>query len=658
MKFKSEDFKLTNQMGPFYENAVLYITSNGDKNKLILTFSNNTGQPLTLKAGDPIDRTEEGGASTFLIDFSKILSAEQAEQVRFSNPDQPNVWASAFFPSGQTTHPPALGIAPKEDVVIEANAKVAFELTNIECTTDVPDNFEVLYYNFPGIDPVSFAFIYPLSLIKEPSGNPLPVSLTYSDVVHRIGDMQTDAAEDELDASEPIRVDISYDNAHSIENGFTINFKNETGKPLNPGGEDKSDPKITVSFLLGNGDNAITTVSTAKDLGIDTNTPDNFKWDVSRGSDTQNFFLTPQAEGILGPNDTLRIIIHKLIVPTSFKPGKISSVRLQTNNFPGYDDSVYTFQMLKSEADPAIIKFVVQPASIKYGDDVKLTWKTSEAWRVTIEYNLRDGTPILLDSAKNDIKLSCDDFIPKPKPDKADTSFKLSIYKTGDTPWKQDEKTVVVTEPNAEIITFDASPRYIQINSGANTTTVEYDVKQPKTLMIDRKDIDVKGKTEAKGSLPVEIKETKYINMTVGQWSKSNPLGAWLIVLGYKGFDPVKAGEMGDGTTFEVLPLSLTNVHKKKIYVANAKPNCIYEIDQITKTRTANSYPGTVMALTTDGSRLFVYNDVGSPPNLMMYNTDTGQAAAPVSGFPGPGPYCMAVAPAGPVLVAGAHGTD
>lgn len=659
MRFKSEDFTLTNPMGPFDKNAVLYITTDGKKNKLQLIFTNNTGQNLKLKGGAPVDKTDDGKASTFLIDFSKILTEDQVQKVEFTNSDDPDAWKTAYFPSSQATHPPALGIAPKEDIQVGAGDQLTFELTNIECTTDIPDNFEVLYFNFAGVDPVSFAFIYPLSLLKERTGNPLPVSLTYSDVVHNISVNPAQGFVEDVDVTMPIMVDISYDNANPIENGFTINFKNDTGKPLNPSkAADESGPKITVSFLLGEGDNAITTVSAAKDLGINVDTPDDYKWDVTRGSDTQNFFLTPQAEGILGPNDTLQIKVEKLIVPSSFLPTEISSVRLQTNNFPGYDDDLFVFQMEKAEADPVIDKFVVQPTSINYGEDVKLTWKTVEAWKVIIEYELRDGTPVKLNSANGDIKLSATDFVPPVKPDKESTSFKLSIYKTGDTPWKQDEKTISVKQPDAEIVKFEASPRYIQINSGPNITTVEYDVKQPKTLSIDRKDIDVKGKTEASGNLPVDIKETKYINMAVGQWSKANPLNAWLLILGYNGYDPVKIGEIGDGTTFETLPLSLTNVHKKKIYVANGKPNCVYEIDQITKTRTSRTFGGTVMALTSDGSRLFVYNDIGGPPTLTMYDTDSGQPSAPVSGFPGPGPYCMAVSPGGTMLVAGAHGQE
>lgn len=681
MKFNSTDFVLSNP-DESYDNPVLFITDDGSENILQLVFTNNTGQDLTLTGGTPVIETQEQAASTFSIDFSEILTEEETGAIEIS--DKNNEWAGLFFPSASAIEPPKWGLAPVNDLTLVAGGTVTFTLTNIACSTDVPDNFEILYYNFDGVTSRDYAMVYPISLLNLPSGSVLPVSMAITDVVHPIvkSTGTTEVALTENNTTTPVV--ITYDSSYPIENGFTLTFLNTSNQDLNPSAtEGTLSPSVTISFLLGESGNAITTPEAGLTIDVSVEAPEDYPWDGStEGSSSQNWVFTPKTDAILGPKETVKFIVSDLITSADdgFSAGEISPLSIQTNNFPGYDDAVTVFQLEKEDAVATIDTFTMipaSPASINYGENVQLSWVTQQAWRVTLEYNIRDADPdnpnicpdneqmICLDSENGDIQLDETNFQPPTAPTAPSTLFKLTVYGQSTEPADQDEITLTVLQPGATIKTFDANPALVDTTNGDSSTEIAIDVEQAKAIMLNSTAIPVTG-IETSVTETISISKSIYFTLDVTQWNTSDHKIDQLLVIAYDNYHTVDVGAAGDGTSFQSLPLALTNTHKKRIYAANGNTNCVYQVDQVNLDNPSVPpvFTGSVMAVTDNGNWLFVADIPDEGGSTMgMYSTDaptspSPAAASSTSEIPGPPPYAMATNPANTMLVAGAHGSE
>src|SRR5262249_20368068 len=124
---------------------------------------------------------------------------------------------------------------------------------------------------------------------------------------------------------------------------------------------------------------------------------------------------------VLNGYETVQFLVSKIITPLNVPKDKFSLMYVQINNIPGYNDASFAVSLQKKEAEATVDTFTCNKDSIKIGENVKLSWTTSLAKKVTIEYEDRDGKLITLDSDKGDIKLNATDFL-LPTPPNAPTT--------------------------------------------------------------------------------------------------------------------------------------------------------------------------------------------------------------------------------------------
>ena len=645
VQFNPKTFSIVNNYG---KGPILYSTADTSYNALTFKIKNNTGVDLTLTGSEP----KGVSASTFVFDFDKILDEKQAEAMHVK--DAHEQWDAVYVaPAGRSN--PAWRLTPKKDLAFKIDDEIVFTLENIVCTAQTPGNFDVSYANIPGVSARTFPFSYQMAVLNPPDHDKLNLKEVVNDgvvlnsVIHTIGNQ---APAPPGTSGLPIQVDITYDNAFPIQNGFTLYLKNTSSKPLVPVDQPLGQAKVIISFLFADDDDdAITTQEKGDQIHIDIDAAKT-EWRATEHlQGTANWEFIPKSKGVMDANETVKFVAGNLITPTDIKAKTLSSLHIQWNFIPGYNDGYYAIEMQKEAAVPSIpVSLNITPTTINYGENVKISYMSEVAAYLTLEYVRRDGTTITLQSP-GDITYNETDFSPTAAPDKEATTFNLAVYRGPGQPAVQKQSfSITVKQPPATISSFTASSRLVNINDSGNTVTLNWVVENAKTVIL----LGVGVQTG--NSYPAKIQNTITYTLQAIPWgSEGQTVQQSITIYAYKTFPSVAVGAMGNGTAFQSLPLSITNLEEDVIYVSNSGAangaGQIYQVSKKTHAVSPTSIPATIMALSADGKRLIVAQaGGGGPGNILMY--DTANPTGPVFSMqePAPPPYSMAIDPTGKQL--------
>ncbi|MBI3260557.1 MAG: hypothetical protein HYZ54_13950 [Ignavibacteriae bacterium] len=652
MSLKNTAFNIINNKTKTTTSAgssVIYITDDPSWNVMTYTITNNTTDPLVLKGGDPVNSKVQDGASSFVVDFSGILSVDQVAAIKIT--DDKNQWGFKLFPSSGAGYPSAWALAPLADLTIAPNDKAVFTLNGIKCNTQAPGNFDVKYFNIANMSDRSYPYTYQTSVLNPPTGIPLPLDFGFSNVVHPIGnqtfrdflsEQEYTTPLDGKDLSNLIEVDITYDNNYPIKNGFTINLTNPTGNPLEPDGTDLGNASVYISFVFATDDpDAITNQSNGDNIQIGVKAKSTWKT-VLHQAGTPSWQFIPQSSQVFFGNETAYFNVSNLITELNAEEQTISTVKIQFNNIPGYQDTVYTMQMIKVPAVASIAKFSVLPTSITVGDNVKLNWQTEVAWRVTLEYFDRDGGRHFFDSAQNQIRTNETDFVPNPAPNKEITEFTLCAYDNDPDNPDEETRSLTVNQLPVVINSFTPSVSLVDISSTSNTVTISWNVSNAQTVTLQGV------KVAAVDSQVFTLTKTIVFSLIAFPYGVvQKPVQQSFTVYVYRSYPSVSVGPAGDGNTWQSLPLSLVNKMPsiQRIYVSNAYGGGqISQVSEVYKALIGGVFPGNIMALSKDGSRLYIEQSGPTGSKITVYDTSSGNALSSVA-MPAEPPCFMALSP-------------
>lgn len=642
--FTSASFSAINTKA---QSLVIYSTADTTWNVMTFTILNNTGVDLSLTGGTPVNVAQSGAASSFVFDFRSILTDAQAKVMNVK--DALGQWGALYFPPTAHTNP-TWAVAPLKDLTFKSGDKVVFTLDNIACTSQTPSYFDVLYFNIPGVNDRTFPFSYLVAVLNPPVGKDLKqvvdMGVLNGSVVHVIG---TQSPPPPGTSGIPIAVDITYDNAAPIQNGFTLYLKNNTDSPLVPPGTPSGSAVLTISFTFANDDDdAITTQTLGDTIVIGINT-EKSKWSTTKHQqDTANWVFTPDPSNqpLMAAHETIQFPISNLITDLNVNPNTLSALHIQWNFIPGYADGYYSVEMQKQEANPGIPSYTIVPTTIDLGQNVQISYQTEVAAYITLEYGLRDGSLVTLKSP-DDITYNESNFSPPTAPDKETTLFTLSVYCGPGQPVAQQRPfTITVNQPPAVIDSFTASSMLVDITQAGNQFVLSWQVENAKTILL----VGIGEQTET--SYPVkDFQKTTTYTLRVTPWgSNGHVVEKTVTVYAYKSFPSVLVGPIGDGTAFQALPLSISNRARGMIYVSNSAAGMVYQISQANHQVLPTQFSGIIMALSADEQKLFVAEWTGSPTNkVRMYDT-TSQSEVKSLDEPGPPPYSLAINPAGTQL--------
>jgi hypothetical protein len=502
-KLKPDCFTILNVNGE----QVLFRTDDTSVNKLTFSIINNTGVELLLTGN------AEGNPSTFTFNFETMLTAEVVEHLVLTLPGQ---WAAIFIEGNETT-PPSWSVYPTVNLVLEPTAAVTFVITNISCSGTAPGNFLIDYRNIPEYNDSVIPVLKHLAILNppDPKKKTLPLKDAYSHVVHPIqghpGSAELATNGEIREAGEALPVYITYDAGALIENGFTYLLTNTSKDPLVPNGrEDKDEvaslaPTLYISFLFGDDDYDITTQALAdNNITIDVSASLNWQPVKHTGGSAYWQFL-PQGKQIMQPFETVKFPVNAIITPLNVTPDKISIMYVQFNNVPGYNDGAYTLIMEKLIAVAKMKKFEADRHFMYIGENVSISWESSLAKKVTIEYYLKNGQRVWLDSEQGDIGLDGKNFLLPVPPTAENTVLTAKAYDNKEYNSMQIQLTVSYNLPQAQILSFTAGEMlfshvestgnvYIGLNwevSYAKKTTIYYTWGSPIEVPLTQNRIDI-----------------------------------------------------------------------------------------------------------------------------------------------------------------------
>jgi YVTN family beta-propeller protein len=632
-KLKPECFDIVNSNGK----PVLFRTADPSFNKFTFKIINLTGEDLGLNGGKPAKptpllTTEEEG-STFNFNFESMLTQEVVKNMTLVLPDD---WDKEFF-EGSESLPPSWSVAPAKNIVLKPNDFIKIELSNITCATTQPGNFEIMYKNIPGYTDLVFPIAKHLDVVNppDPDKKTLPLDRSYINPVHPIQGQTLEEPEYHTDSviedGEAVPVYITYDTGALIQNGFTYVLKNTSKDPLvkpssvaMPDTGDADPPVLYISFLFGDEDYDITSQSLGDNnitIGVDSK----LTWQPTKHiQGTAYWQFNPQSPEIIEGYGTVYFPIRKIITQLNVDPDKISLLFIQLNNIPGYNDAAYTLSMQKKKAEAKLEKLEANLRTINYGENIKLTWVSFLAKRVTIDYKTRDDKEIILDSAKGDIKLDGTDFILPIAPSAELTVIKASAYDNSSTPGTRDI-TINVIQPQAAINLFKADPQLVDVINTSAKVNFTWEVANAKKITITTPDGDVE--VTDKTSFPYTLQKTFAFILNAYSYGTQFPAPTkrLLRVYAYRPGKPIPIPSNGD--SMQTLPAILINNAFGLVYAVDNSNNIVYQINVKTDERLPKTFPGSVIALSQNGAKLFIYNPDPANFGLTMYDVATGAAS-------------------------------
>lgn len=632
-KLKPECFDIVNSNGK----SVLFRTADPAVNKFTFKIINLTGEDLGLNGGKPAIPnpllTAEDDGSTFNFNFESMLTEEVVKNMTLVLPDD---WDKAFF-EGSESLPPSWSVAPTKNIILKPNDFVKFELSNITCGTTQPGNFEIMYKNIPGYADLMFPIAKHLDVVNppDPDKKTLPLDRAYINPVHPIQGQTFVEPEYDPDSTvqdgEAVPVYITYDAGALIQNGFTYVLKNTSKDPLvKPTSVNISDtgdtnpPVLYISFLFGDEDYAITSQSLGDNnitIGVDSK----LTWQPTKHiQGTAYWQFNPQSPEIIEGYGTVQFPIRKIITQLNVDPDKISLLFVQLNNIPGYNDAAYTLQMQKKKAEAKIEKLESNLYTINFGENIKLTWVSLLAKRVTLDYKTRDNKVIILDSAKGDIKLDGTDFVLPTAPSAELTVIRASGYDNSATPSTRDI-TVHVIQPKASIAWFKANPQLVDVVNTSAKVEFTWQIADAIKITITTPDGDVE--VTDKTSFPYTLQKTFAFILNAYSYGTQFPAPTQSLVrvYAYKPGKPISIPSNGD--SMQTLPAILINNAFGLAYAVDNSNNTVYQINVKTDELLPKTFQGSVIALSQNGAKLFVYNPDPNNFGLTMHDVATGTAS-------------------------------
>jgi len=461
---KADCFSILNENGK----QELLLTKDPSVNKLTFSIINNTADSLSFLG------STDGTGTSFNFNFESMLASAVVRDMKLTLPSN---WA-AYFVEGTSSAPPTWYIYPTADMVLEHGNTVKTLITNFICADTAPGNFTVDYDRIPGYDKRDFSIPLHLSVVNPPDPEKLTLTLKdgYTSVIHPIQGhsfrMEPEAMV--FDAGEAVPIYVTYDAGALIENGFTYLLTNYSENPLVPaptkkvGAEAAMPPALYISFLFGVDDSDITTQPLG-DNNISIDISSALPWTpVKHLGGTAYWQFTPDSKEIMKRKETLNFYIRKIITALNVTPNTTSIMYIQVNNIPGYNDALFTVLLHKLLAKAKMESFEPSSRRIYVEENISVSWESSLAKRVTIDYYLKDGTRIFLDSAKGEIKLNGKDFwLPVP-PTAENTIIAATAY--DDTGSNSKEINLTVADrPQAQILLLEAERIW-----GAKTAVAGY----------------------------------------------------------------------------------------------------------------------------------------------------------------------------------------
>jgi len=600
---KADCFKIVNRNGQ----PVLFRTDDVSVNQFTFTITNLTGEALLLTGGTPDTGIRAGlpatsAASTFSIDFEAMLSAEVMAGLQLALPVNWN----AVYVAGNFSQPPSWSMAPAADTTLGAGETLTFLLENIKSADTRPGNFEILYRNIPGYDDPVLAIPKHLDVLNvpDPQKKNLPFKDGYINPIHPIRGQSSIEYVQPDDATEAVLVYITYDAGALIENGFTYVLTNTSKDPLVPAGTPVGiePPVLYLSFVFGDESYAITTQSLAdNNITIDINSQ--LLWlTTAHTSGTAYWSFFPQTKQVMEGLETIFFPIKKIITQLNIPPDTISLLYVQLNNIPGYNDAAYTVQLQKKIAIAEMLQLESDQYTIPYGENVRLSWVSSLAKRVTISYETRDKQVIVLDSAKGEIKLNGTDFLLPIAPSAEYTVIRATAYDNTDRTSSK-EITITVNQKQAAILSFTATPILVKPNTSTDIT-LSWTTEHTRTLMLLTPD----GPVDVTGKLSAIVKVSNAYAFTLEAWSYGThypaPTRARQIIYTWASLDPIPLALTRDEK--QIMPAIAYNNQTGHVFTMNRVNNTVYNINSSTSSL-VQTVPSLGMALSPDGQRLFSF---------------------------------------------------
>lgn len=615
-KLDSNNFSVLNKEG----SPVIYRTDDPSVNVLTLSFINNTGNELLLKAGEPARPTLKASSlssetgSTFSFDFQSMMSSGTMESLVIGLPSN---WKAVFSPATQN-YPPTWSLVPKADITVKVKDRIDFVIQKITCKQTQGAKVELLYSNVPGFRNIFYPYVFHLEVANLPSKE-MPLAVGYTDAVQ----LRNVAASPKVPAIRPVPVYINYNQTTPIKNGFTLLLTNTSAAPLVPGGIIGKPvlPDLTILFLFGSEYYHITTQEIADNnkLGIDVSSA---SWTSEEHTPSTSYWrFTPHSQEVMAPNETVQFPIHNIITPLRVKPGDISVMYIRFNNVAGYADARVTLLLEKRKAVAAIKSFSVKKISGK----AKLTWETTMASQVTLHYWDRDGKKILLDSKNGDIGFENTDFEPTTAPTAERTVFILTAYGDNETDTRWCEMTV--DQPMAVIRSFTSTPSLIEAGKSTRVR-ITWEVENAVGVTLETPN----GNTErvaGRGYKDIVVTEASklYLRAHAYGTTHAEPAVSQITIYAYKKEKIFTAPDGIQSPIAQSRPTVIVNERKSLLHVSYAAKlkNGSFALQMTSST--ASAIDGTnKISLSQDGTRLFSYaSQIPSP--LKMLNLDTNEVA-------------------------------
>jgi hypothetical protein len=635
-KLKPECFEVLNKNGK----AELFSTDDVSVNKLSFTITNLTGEPLALTGGIPVKVLRgvpqiDPGGSSFNFGFESMLTGEVVKNLKLTLPAD---WNSAFFEGSETT-PPSWSVAPASDVVIAINDSVKLTIENIKCSTTKPGNFEVMYRNIPGYSDTNFPIAKHLSVLNPPDTGKLTLPLThgYINTEHPIqGQTLNEEIFDlseltDVSGGEAVPIYITYDPVALIQNGFTLILTNTSNKPLVPNADafdfyetaGADQPVVYVSFVFGDEDYAVTTQQLA-DNNISINVSGYLPWQPTKHvGGTAYWQFIPLSKRVMDGMETVRLPVKKIITPLNVLADTISVMYVQVNNVPGYNDAVYTLPLQKKKATASMDKFEVSQSIIYAGEDVKLTWISSLAKRVTISYKTRDDVVITLDSAKGEIKLDGTDFKLPVAPTAIHTVITARAF--DDSSSHSLDKFVEVKQKPAHIKSFNANPSLVEVATNQDIT-LTWEVTNGKLLKLVTPEGEIEIPRDATNYIYKNLKSPFRFKLSAYSYYHLLPemVTDTTAVFTYRSETPIPLPMPAE--KMQPFPAVMINKPRGRVYIVNSTDNTVYDIDAGRLT-VDKKYPGIVMLLSQNAEKLFVFNPEKGNFGTRMFDTTSGAAS-------------------------------